>query len=273
MAAKNKISISKIWTNDTLYVGEGNKETVFAIKYTYLSNWNGNTDGAHWQVMNGVREQAIKKYGYGSGWGANTVLPQLYNAFEANDTRKAASIIACKEEKTGFSNFSGAREYTGYYLKKYTPLGDSVGKDLSESKDFGSGVSFMLDQFQDYVAIRYSDVLLMAAELGSANAQNYFDRVRKRAGLASVPVTTDAIRAERRFEFVGEGVRYWDLLRYGLDYAATAISISTTVLNGNIEEPLTIDGANIKTTKGLQQIPLSQITLSGNTLTQNPGWE
>ena len=36
-------------------------------------------------------------------------------------------------------------------------------------------------QYQDYFSIRYADVLLMAAELGSGNAQNYFDQVRQRA--------------------------------------------------------------------------------------------
>ena len=44
----------------------------------------------------------------------------------------------------------------------------------------GAG-DFQISQFQDWVLVRYADVLLMAAELGSPNAQSYFDQVRKRA--------------------------------------------------------------------------------------------
>lgn len=47
-------------------------------------------------------------------------------------------------------------------------------------KQDGSG-DFQTQNRQDYVIIRYADVLLMAAELGSPNAQTYFDQVRKRA--------------------------------------------------------------------------------------------
>jgi hypothetical protein len=51
------------------------------------------------------------------------------------------------------------------------------------------------------VIIRYADVLLMAAELGSSNAQSYYDQVRQRAGLSVRPVSQANIMEERRFEF------------------------------------------------------------------------
>ena len=57
-------------------------------------------------------------------------------------------------------------------------MADAAGVSLAEKM---GGVSFMISQFQDFVSIRYADVLLMAAELGSPNAQTYFDDVRKRA--------------------------------------------------------------------------------------------
>jgi len=133
----------------------------------------------------------------------------------------------------------------------------------------------MIGQFQDYVAIRYADVLLMAAELGSTNAQKYFDDVRSRAGLPSIPLTTEALREERRFEFVGEGIRFYDLLRYDytLDYAANKIAITKTVKSGGNDETVTINGDRLKATKGLQQIPQNQITLSNGVLDQNDGWK
>ncbi len=40
--------------------------------------------------------------------------------------------------------------------------------------------------------------------------------VRSRAGVPSVPATLDNIIQERAWEFLGEGKRYWDLIRTGL---------------------------------------------------------
>lgn len=73
---------------------------------------------------------------------------------------------------------------------------------------------------QDLPIYRYSETLLNAAELvmlggGSGNAQGWLDEVRDRAGLGSVPATVDNIINERRFEFMGEGKRYFDLVRSG----------------------------------------------------------
>jgi len=136
-------------------------------------------------------------------------------------------------------------------------------------------VSFMISQFQDFVAIRYSDVLLMAAELGSSNAQKYLDDVRKRAlgaNFVQIPVNQANIMKERRLEFAGEGIRYWDLLRQGISTAASTIAETATVENGGVSTTKTISAANITKTKGLQQIPNSQITLSSGTLKQNEGW-
>jgi hypothetical protein len=131
----------------------------------------------------------------------------------------------------------------------------------------------MIGQYQDYVVVRYADVLLMAAELGSSKAQKYFDDVRARAGLASKPVSQANIMAERRFEFALEGIRYWDLLRQGVETAANTIAVSTTVKDGGVDFTKTITKANIVAKRGLQQVPQNQISLSDGVLIQNVGWE
>jgi len=81
----------------------------------------------------------------------------------------------------------------------------------------------------DMPVLRYADVLLMFAEaaIGSKegnapselygiSAQQCFDKIRNRAGLASIPLTFDAIVNERAFEFCGENIRKYDLMRWGL---------------------------------------------------------
>lgn len=251
------------------YAGEGNAETIFSIKYTYTSDYDGNTDGNHWMVMFGIREQSL--YPYGNGWGGATVNPKLYDAFSDNDTRKVASIISIEDEELPFEQINKQREYTGYYIKKYSPMSDEAGNSLAVKL---GGTNFMIGQFQDYVSIRYADVLLMAAELGSPNAQDYFDEVRQRAykdNFTSQPATSENIMRERRFEFAFEGHRYWDLLRQGLNVAANAINEpGITVLNGG--NPATKKVTFNEQTKGLQQIPNNQITLSSGVLKQNTGW-
>ncbi len=260
--------------SDSKYAGETNQEVIFAVKYTYTSDYNGNTDGNHWMVMQGIRGASNTKYGYGEGWGSSTVVPSFYENWDENDLRKAASIIAIEEEGVDYTaaNIKDVKEYTGYYTKKYTPQCDSAGNSIAYEL---GGVNFMISQYQDYFVLRFADVLLMAAELGSSNAVEYVNRVRNRAGLEDVAaVDKDVIYQERKYEFAFEGIWYWDLLRYDstLEYAANAVSFEGTVMRGGVETEKVIDGANLIKTRGLFQIPYNQITLSGNKYEQNPGW-
>ncbi|SHK74015.1 Starch-binding associating with outer membrane [Reichenbachiella agariperforans] len=252
---------------ETTYAGKDNSETIFAIKYNITSDYDGNVDGNQWLVMLGLRSQSFSPYG--KGWGACTVLPSLYNAYEAGDTRREASIIGINEEALDFDN-SDQREYTGYTNKKYTPLANPDGQDVSEAN---GSTNFQIGQYQDFVVMRYADVLLMAAELGSGSAQSYFDQVRTRSGLASKPATVTNILEERRLEFAFEGIRYWDLLRQGVDAAASKLAFSGTVENGGVATPKTIAATNVQTTRGLLMIPQNQITRSAGVLTQNEGWK
>lgn len=252
------------------YAGEDNKETVFAIKYTFTSDYDGNTDGNHWLVMLGLRDQFSTPYG--NGWGAGTVNAKLWNAYQAGDTRRDASIISIADEAIDFKMKGNQREYTGYYAKKYTPTCDANGNSIAVNK---GGTNFMIGQFQDYVSIRYSDVLLMAAELGAANAQDYFDDVRKRAfknAFTPLAVSQENIMKERRLEFALEGLRYYDLLRQGVGNAAAAIAETVNLQNGGVSTTKTITAAKMNETKGLVQIPYTQITLSNGVLKQNNGW-
>ncbi|MEH0153293.1 RagB/SusD family nutrient uptake outer membrane protein [Limibacter armeniacum] len=254
----------------TTYAGKDNAETVFAIKYNITSDYDGNTDGNHWLVMLGLRDAKSKSYSpYGKGWGACTVNPKLYNSYATNDNRRDASIIAIEEEGLDF-DVSDQREYSGYTNKKYTPLANPDGTDVAEAN---GAVNFQIGQFQDYVVMRYADVLLMAAELGSANAQDYLDQVRGRAGLGSVAATNENILRERMWEFAFEGIRYWDLLRQGVEVAAATVNQVITLQDGGVDTEKTIKASNLIETRGLQMIPQNQITRSGGVLTQNEGWK
>lgn len=258
--------------NNTLdksgYAGKGNKEVVFAQKFNGTSDWNGMSDGNGWLKMMGLRD--LDASPYGRGWGACTVNPQLVNAYPTGDKRRTASVIDLVGEgiESKFKT-NDQREYTGFTVKKYTPTALPDG-----TSDTGGLKDFQISQDQDYIQIRYADVLLMAAELGSPNAVAYFNKVHKRAGLPVVTsVSLSDIQTERRFEFAFEGIRYWDLLRSGLDNAANTIAATAqTVKSGGVDDNITYDVTKIKATKGFMQIPNTQITLSGGVLKQNQGW-
>lgn len=77
----------------------------------------------------------------------------------------------------------------------------------------------------NWIVTRYSDVLLMLAEAKNENlkpdeALEYLNEVRERAGLdplsdLSKSQIQDAIEKERRIELIGEGHRWFDLIRWG----------------------------------------------------------
>lgn len=256
------------------YAGDGNIETILSQKFTNTQDYDGNNDSNRWQVMVGMR--SLTAAPYGKGWGAMTVNPKFVNQYEPNDKRKEASIIDLAGEGVTSSDafeasYSDWREYTGYCVKKYSPLCFADG--TSATKIDGSG-DFQTQNHQDWVIMRYADVLLMAAELGSPNAQKYLDEVRKRAGLNSVSATQENILKERKFEFAFEGINYWDLLRQGVDYAAAQIATSgVDVTSGGVADKVVIEAQNIISKKGLSQIPQNQIVLSGGVLKQNDGWQ
>lgn len=266
----------------------GHKESVLVLKFNYTQDYNGNLDGNRWLVMMGLRNYSV--FPYGRGWGACTVHPSIVNAYGDGDSRRSASIIDLKAEsiEDGFDKLDDQREYTGYSVKKYTPMSKwevkSDGSMELVDEVFGlGGGDFQISQYQDWVVIRYADVLLMAAELGSSNATQYLNQVRRRAyttdgvldpNFTELTATKENILKERQLELAFEGVRYWDLLRQGVDYAASAIAEEdgVEVLSGQKDDKVVIKAANIIAKKGLFQIPNTQITLSNNVLKQNPGW-
>lgn len=259
------------------YAGEANSEFMLQQKFTPSQDYNGNNDSNRWQVMLGMR--SLNYSPYGKGWGAATVTPAYVRKYAAGDTRLTASVInLASEGVAGSPDYSTSvkdwREFTGYCIKKYSPI--AFGNGNNASRPDGSG-DFQITNAQNWVIMRYADVLLMAAELGgvpSMSAQEALDAVRNRAGLHSVPATFENIMNERALELAFEGHRYWDLLRQGINAVADAVEASAGIVkNGGNEATVSYDRSKIIATNGLSQIPLNQITLSNGVLKQNPGWE
>lgn len=261
-------------TELSTYAGDANCEVILAQLFTPTQDYDGNNDANRWLVNLGLR--GIDSTPYGHGWGICTATSAYYRRFFDNrDLRRQASVIDLMSEGIASNPaYDGALkdwcEYTGLCVKKYTPL--CFGNGMPATSPDGTA-DFMINNAQPYVMLRYADVLLMAAELGSPNAQTYLDRIRSRAGLPSVAPTKENIMDERARELAYEGIRYWDLLRQGVETMADAVVASAgKVQTAGMDATVAYDRAQIIKTRGLSQIPQTQITLSHGVLKQNPGW-
>ena len=174
------------WAETSTYAGDANSEVILAQNFTPTQDYNGNNDSNRWLVMMGMRSLNDVNKGYGKGWGACNITPAFLDKYLSGDPRYTASVIDLEAE--GCVNIDGWqtsvndwREYTGYTVKKYTPL--VFGNGLPATNPTGTQ-GFQECNAQPWVLMRYADVLLMAAELGSAQGANHLNAVRSRAARA-----------------------------------------------------------------------------------------
>ncbi len=163
--------------------------------------------------------------------------------------------------------------YYLYLYRKFVPEGDMGISGLSRDH-----VPI------DFPIIRYADVLLMLAECYNeqgklGDAVQYINMVRQRPsvnmpGINSGPAWLEArtkeevfkrIMHERAVEFPAEGLRYYDIKRWG---------VAKALMNGDATDAL---GNHIYYTKfedkdNLWPIPSTEIDKNPS-LTQNPGWQ
>ena len=238
--------------------GENNVESVFEVQHTDIQ---GAGFGC-FQCSEGniaVGFSGIRNYegpDFSSGFSFNVPTQEAYDAYANDDPRRDVAIldIDAWAAQTG-ATYGIGYEHTGYFNRKYIPR-----KRVS-----GAQPDLNLTNPNNYRAIRFADVLLMAAEalnrgaISDVRAQDYLNRVRSRGfGDSDHNITstgsalTNAIYNERRIELLGEGHRFFDLVRTG----RAASEIDGFVTNKHELFP----------------IPAIEIQLAGNRWTQNPGY-
>lgn len=235
---------------------ENNSESVFEIQYS------GTQQGASFECFQcvegnvavgfmGPRFQSGNFSPYASGFSFNIPVQDVVDLYQSGDMRLAATVLdinAFVVERPDVT-FTEGSEHTGYFNLKYIPYAnDNVIQDAN------------INRSNNYRAIRYADVLLMAAEANLrapapiANPQTFLDAIRDRAfGNTNnrITATLENVLAERRRELAGEGHRFFDQVRTG--------EISTI--------PGFTPGKN-----EVFPIPRIEIELAGNRWQQNAGY-
>lgn len=162
------------------------------------------------------------------GWGFGPVPKTAYDQYAAGDTRADGGIIYFDKWATDYvASHPGAKkptrggryQDTGYFIKKYN---SRVGYNTVSSGDAD------MNHRNNFRVFRYAETLLVAAEMAvrtgtdAGLAAGWLQQVRDRAfdvaGGGTAPAltaTVDNIVKERRMEFFGEGLRYFDLVRTG----------------------------------------------------------
>lgn len=236
--------------------GEHGLESVFEIgafeTASVLGNQYANTQG--------VRGTPNR------GWGFNRPSENLRFAFDSNDPRMDLTIIDLGEVLDGvlILGDGSTPDFT------YDTDGNIIERECYNQKVWIPGTSTDTQFGHNRRLMRFSDVLLMAAEAANENnkptdAHIYLNRVRARARHGNVSIlpditTTDKdalrniILNERRYELALEGHRFWDLVRTG---KAPQVLGPLGFVAGKHE---------------LLPVPQNEIDLSQGTLTQNPNW-
>ncbi len=241
--------------------GEFGIESVFEISYGDTPawwDWNYVRGGAGNLSAQMQGPRVTGSDNWDRGWSFGTVSHKL--VADMGDDPRVAHTILFEEELDG--TLDKGYQHTGYFSKKYS----------SDAEHWSSDGQFELNRTCNHRVIRFSDVLLMAAELGSGNAQEYLDRVRNRVGLGSIPATPENIYAERRLELSLEGIRYYDVLRRGQAYASQQLTVTGIRGPKYIGDQQIFDHTFNTATRGFLPIPQTEIDLSSGTFVQNDGY-
>ena len=143
------------------------------------------------------------------GWGFGPVRQATYDMYENGDTRRDASI-----NKWSDGSYTPRFQNTGLFQRKYAAR---VGYNPPPGDvDLNYCNNLRIFRYAETL-LNYVELVIMQgqSEVQGVSAQQCLNDIRSRAGLAPIEATPNNIKLERRKEFVGEGMRFWDLVRWG----------------------------------------------------------
>ncbi|QNP52219.1 RagB/SusD family nutrient uptake outer membrane protein [Hymenobacter qilianensis] len=241
-----RYSLVSSYANVFSYTNENNSEVLFDVQYIV---GNGAT---HPGVMVPDNYFTSLQIPFGSrGIEIKPVSNDFLSILAANDDRRAASV------QTGYLVANVAENRT--VLKKYI---SAAGR--------GTGNT---DWPINFIVMRYADILLMKAEAilrggggTQADALKAVNEVRTRAKQPALTSLTMAqLLDERRREFLGEGLRWHDLVRSGTVLTTMNAWIAKEDASGKMRR-------NIGANDIIYAVPLNELSATPGLYDQNPGY-
>lgn len=233
----------------------GNKEAIFDVMY--MTGQSNPVLGATyvWGLTPNTYFNSLPGYTTGLANGSLEIIPvsnNLANAYENGDVRKSVTLY------TAGYTYLGSTETRPFY-KKWL----DITKIPTTSR---------FDWAENFIAIRYTDVLMWKAECilhGATGTQGDVDaivnQVRARAGLAAkTGITLAQLFDERRREFADEGNRWFDLQRSGNLVTIMNAWIATEDTQKRIQ---TVTANSV-----IYPVPQSQLDAAPGLYGQNPGY-
>ena len=267
-----------------------NKEIIMAVSCSPAADGNPKHGNANPFLMWALPSDVAKgdPFPMGGGWfQAFSMDKKYYDAFESNDGRLKTIVTSYKDKNGVIINKDnlGVR-WNGYIMNKFP----------QETMTTFQGTDIPL--------ARWADVLLMYAEslieLGEnlQEAVDVINKVRERAFLTTSPTDSyatyrafniidpitkeefeknykvkidddlrKAVRHERRVELAAEGLRYYDLMRWGIFVEKIRAFYKTP------EGIATEKGSNISENTWPYPIPQAEIDKVGGALVQNDNYK
>ena len=242
------------------YTNEDNPEVIFDVQY--MSTNNGATfpsDLTPLGYWGGVGFSGT----YGNGYGSVTY--DVSKNLRASYASSAAGAVDIRDTFNILSSYP-----TNTTTPIQTDTSDPFIKKYINLAKRGTAYN---DWPINFIVMRYTDVLMMKAECilngatpgSQTDVDNIVNMVRNRAGIASMTgVALPQLMEERRREFLGEGLRWNDLVREGM---------AVTTMNAWIAGDSVTKDAQVIPQFVIYPIPEAEILTTNGLYIQNPGYQ
>ena len=290
----------------SVFSGDNERNEELLFYFSFLPDLEGYSSNATVQRICRDLPGEFKTIFGAGGWGYALPQRDLYDAFEEGDYRRECTVFAPGDF---FGNYVGAENFT-YTHKKIDSNGEWTEYDVTYSANdpveydyrwspTGMNVKKLTKYIGDLAntsrdgldvpILRMSELYLFLAEALAEQNKNealvWVNKVRSRASV-NMPAKTladgnlvDIVRHERRVELAMEGIRLFDIMRWGNlgEIFASSTSVKrhfySDYLTGENEQtrfdaPLIDLPANL-----LFPIPQDEIDRNENINSNNPGYD
>ncbi|WP_324678129.1 RagB/SusD family nutrient uptake outer membrane protein [Hymenobacter sp. GOD-10R] len=241
------------------YTNENNKEVLFDIHYSSGGTGLGATYPSILVSNNYFNSVVPNTSGFSTGDELRPASNNLLSSFATGDLRRSQAL------QVGFTVAASGS----------TPAITDSRAAYKKYLDVARRGTTRADWSINFIVLRYTDVLLMKAECilkGGGGSQSDADAIMnqvRRRGVANAPAVTNTTYAqlieERRREFVGEGLRWHDLVRSGNAVTIMNAWIPQDDVSKRMRSPITANDL-------IYPVPQSELSASGYDYEQNPGY-